>query len=287
MGKITSSSLTHETTPNYDAAPTNELAPVIVLGGLLTVSQLAWFYGPLLRLDKTSAAPANKRFVPPPQKGLGSVPDMEAELNDTLSRLYGIFGQRMHLVGHSLGGLFATRVTLGNPNIVASVTCIAGAQEGIKQETPASLALRYVLGNPHEAKLLKHDSEFMQDHTGRVATEWPENVPLHIISTVKDPLIVPPQGFGLHPRNQQAHKKLVVPKLGVARLPFLHIINNQPEDVEFMATHQPAGHASIVRASVVLRYISDNVQRQTIPDNVIAIQPNTYGHIDTAVAPAY
>ena len=51
-------------------------------------------------------------------------------LNDTIRRAYAASGQRVHLVGHSLGGIIARSVAAQRPEQVASVTTLASPFRG-------------------------------------------------------------------------------------------------------------------------------------------------------------
>jgi pimeloyl-ACP methyl ester carboxylesterase len=230
---------------------------LVVIGGLLTIKQLSPLYMPLLKLDKTSSGPAHKRFVPPPQRGLGTVEGMTAELNTTLLRIHEQHGRKLDLVGHSLGALMAMLATLENPDIVASATFVGGAHAGIKKETAATTALRRAVGNPPEAALLQHDSGFMNEQHARVANDWPADVPMYIYATVLDELIVPPQGFGLRPQGHApADMGLVAPRIPGLQLLARRMLRDAPPEVKTISTLYPAEHINLVRCPEILGRIA-------------------------------
>jgi pimeloyl-ACP methyl ester carboxylesterase len=190
----------------------SHLAPIVAIGGLLTVKQLAEWYRPVLSKDKASVLPAHKRFIAPPQRGLGKVEEMRDQLVEQLEGVYERLGsKKLFLVGHSLGGLMATMTAVERPDMVAGVASLGGVHTGYRLKTPGTELLRHFVGNPPEAKLLRHDSDFMQEHKHRMATEWPKDVPLHVISTPLDILVVPPQGFDVKLAHGEPDNRLILP----------------------------------------------------------------------------
>ena len=61
---------------------------LVALGGLLTAKQFYPLYSKLLKLDTTSRLTPRERFMPPPQRGLGTVEGMRREMNERLSQLH-------------------------------------------------------------------------------------------------------------------------------------------------------------------------------------------------------
>jgi len=263
-------SITELPTPTVEFdGPEPESSALVVIGGLLTIKQLSPLYMPLLKLDKTSSGPAHKRFVPPPQRGLGTVAGMTTELNTTLLRLHERHGKKLDLVGHSLGALMAMLATLENPDIVASATFIGGAHEGIKKETAATTALRRAVGNPPEAALLQHDSGFMDEQHARVASDWPADVPMYVYATVLDELIVPPQGFGLRPLGHvPADMGLITPRAPGLRFLAHRMLRDAPEEVKVIPTLYPAEHINLVRCPEVLGRVA--LHRSAMPANLMS-----------------
>jgi hypothetical protein len=232
-----------------------DLAPIVAIGGLLTIKQVADWYKPILAKDTTSSLAPSKRFIAPPQRGLGQVEDMREELTDRLEKLYDKLGSRkMLLVGHSLGGLMATMSAVERPEMVAGVVSLGGVHAGYDRETTAVKALRRAVGNPPHAKILRHDSDFMLEHTSRMAKEWPKDVPLHVISTPFDVLVVPPQGFGVELAHGAPDERLVIPPgplLESAIRKWLKI----PCGVNALRSTYPTEHINLPRNPQVANYI--------------------------------
>ena len=100
--------------PETSPTSTGDLAPIVAIGGLLTVKQVAEWYRPVLTKDKTSDLPIGKRFLAPPQRGLGKLDEMREEMSELLHKMHRRVDQRkMFVVGHSLGGLMATVAAKG------------------------------------------------------------------------------------------------------------------------------------------------------------------------------
>jgi pimeloyl-ACP methyl ester carboxylesterase len=234
-------------------AEAGELAPMVAIGGLLTIKQVDWWYSKLLSQDTSSKVPAKERFIAPPYRGIAHPDKIRAKLTDHLERLQErLDGKRMYIVGHSLGGLLATETALERPDLVAGVSSLGGAHAGIRRHTIASRALQYGLGNPKEAQLLKHDSGFMQEHMARMATEWPKDTPLHIASTALDVIIPPPQGFDVQlPDGQEPSKSLIMPD-DPFTAHLLRLMMRVPDDVQTIESSYLTEHVNLPRSPVVI-----------------------------------
>lgn len=184
------------------------MAPVIAIGGLLVVKRFLPAYKPLL--SGSSELPASERFFAIPDKGLGPHDSMYDRLESQIADACEKLERPVVLVGHSLGGLMATKFGVRQPEMVSDVVCLAGAQEGIRQDTPNSWALARLLGKPPGRKLLQHDSPHMTEHKETIATRWSPDVGLHLIGSPVDDLLLPPQGLGLElPEGQTPERRIV------------------------------------------------------------------------------
>lgn len=238
-----------------EMGPETELAPIVAIGGLGTVKQLAKWYEEVLEKDTNSPLPPRKRFVAPHKQGLGDIEEMHEETYDRLGTMQErLDGRKMFLVGHSLGALLATKVAVKCPELVAGVVALGGAHEGYSKDTPGTHALKLLLGRHPQAGHLKHDSDYMQEHNEDMANNWPDNVPLHIISTPFDQLIVPPQGFGVKAGNNEVRKKLVIPPI-----PGLETVIRKAmgieDDVEMMRSYYPTEHLNLPQNPDIANYI--------------------------------
>lgn len=228
----------------------------MVFGGLLTTDRYRFLYSRILGLDTSSGLSAKERFIAPPDRGVATVERLREGANAAFQRLTDRSGP-IHIVGHSLGGFIATEIAMDNPDRVLSVSCLAGAQDGLSCETLGSRALRRLVGNPKEAKLLKHDSGFMNTHRDRVTTDWPEDVPLYMTAAAWDQIIAAPHGLGLEPRGGNVHRRLVVPPFVRGRLARF-VLDHCPEDTQLL--HHglvPVEHINIVLSRMVLNDMSE------------------------------
>lgn len=252
-----------------------QLAPVVAIGGLLSFKRQWPFYQPLLK-DSNCEVPVQERFLAVPDGGRGPIDEMHDQLAEDLTDAHEkLDGQRFVLAGHSLGGLMATMLALEHSDKIAGAICVAGAQEGIRRETPSSLFLRAALRHPPGEKHIKHDSEFMMDHKSRVATEWPADTPLHLVSATYDDLLLHPQGLQLELPDSQTPERRIIAPPGMSWL--YRRIPGMPKDVEFIPSY-PVGHIDIVRSPALLAYVRRVRREAAAPDNVV--------NLPTAALPA-
>lgn len=241
-----------------EATQNTQAAPLVAIGGLLTIKRAAFWYNSLLK-DEFTDLPAAKRFVAPPDRGIGEPAEIQKRTIEHLEKVYDrLDRRRMFLVGHSLGGLIATMVAVERPDLVSAVVSLGGAHAGYSRETPATLALRHGLGNPKEAEHLRHDSPFMLEHQEKMADEWPVGTPLHIISSPSDVLVVPPHGFDVSlPEGQQPDKRLVVPPVGLAEWAIRRGFGI-PDDVRPIKTWYPTEHVNLPRVPAIINYVHES-----------------------------
>lgn len=229
-----------------------EMAPVIAIGGLLVVKRHLPLYRPLLSGKANSELSASDRFFAVPDKGLGQHEEMFEELSSQIIKVYERLEEPPVVVGHSLGGLMATKFAVEHPDKVSAVVCLAGLQEGIKDETPSSFLLNLALGKPAGRQLIQHDSDHMTAHKQKVAEDWPADVPLHLISTPIDDLLLFPQGLGLElPEGQEPQRRVVgLPGTGF----LLRLIPGMPKNTRILRSPVLANHYDIPVNIGVLRY---------------------------------
>jgi len=251
-------------------------APLAVIGGLLTVKRFVPLYRQLLDRDDSTDLPAEERFIPPPEQGLGEVEYMEAELAERLEALHDkAGGLKLFLVGHSLGGFMAVRAALMRPDMVAGVVSMAGVHDGAEMDPRkpvgvAGFALRHALGDPREAVHLQHDSPFMHEHRERVASEWPSDVPFYVISTALDCLVVPPRGYGMEmPEGQKPEEKLVVPNLPGAEWLARRALGI-PCQVEALRARFVPGHVTLPLSPTAIDYVDQS--RRVATGSAIGVQ---------------
>lgn len=192
--------------------PSKNMAPMIGVGGLLSVKTQWHYYSALLGGSSDTQLNAKDRFLPIPDKGLSNFPEMYGQLEEQLVETHQRLEERTVMFGHSLGALMATMLAIEHPDKVSGVICLAGVQDGVTTETWAGTILRLGLRNPPGAEDLKAESDFMQSHKKNMATRWSPNTSLHLISPTYDQLIPSPQGLGvILPSGQSPEKRYVVP----------------------------------------------------------------------------
>lgn len=263
------------------ANPEEQMAPIVAIGGLLTIKRLAFWYKPLLDVDDSTDIPTSERFIAPPNRGIGEPEELQKRTTEDLENIYDrLDGRRLLLVGHSLGGLLATKAAVERPDLIKGVVSLGGAHSGYSKETPATLALRHSLGNPKEARHLRHDSPFMQEHKEQMANEWPDDVPLHIVSSPVDVLVVPPQGYDVElPTGSQLEKRLLVPPVGATEW-IIRKSLGVSSDVKALKTWHPTEHINLPRVPAVINYVREGqldmagiskLQKQVPP--VLSVEP--------------
>lgn len=231
---------------------TSNIAPVLGIGGLGSIKQQSAYYAPLL-YSSNSNMTTKDRFLPIPDKGLSTFPEMFGQLEEEFITAVERLGEPATIFGHSLGGYFATELALHHPEKVLAVTCLAGVQDGIKELTLAGKALKYLLGSPETAKELLHDSDRMINHRQRIKNGWPAHVPLHLLVATHDILIPTPQGLELElPNGNQPERGIVVPI--IPRLGFgIREKTNHLDNVKELRSVLPAEHLDIpVNLAVIL-----------------------------------
>jgi hypothetical protein len=241
-----------------------EMAPVIAIGGLLTIKRHLPLYRPLLSGQTASELPASERFFPIPDRGLGHHEEMFDQLASQVIGAYERLEEPPVLVGHSLGGLMATKFGLEHPDKVSAVVCLAGVQEGIKHETPSSFLLNRFLGSPPGRQLIQHDSDHMTAHKQKIAEDWSADVPLHLISPTFDDLLLLPQGLGLElPEGQEPQRRVVgLPGTGF----LLRFIPGMPKNTQILSSPALASHVDIPANIGVIRYT--RAIRRAVASNV-------------------
>lgn len=240
-------------------APPGEqsLTPIIMFGGVLTLKQLLPAYALLLRSDKRTNPPSRERFMPIPKGSLGHPADMQEQFESFLVRAYERIGQPLVVGGHSLGGLAATKVALSHPDKVASVVCLAGAQDGVKHKTPSARALELYIGRRDITELIYHDSDYIQQHRQSMAANWPAEVPLHLLSATADDIIWD-HGLSVElPAGQMPVRRIVAPGWA-ERLGIMQRMNpSRPADTVRLASDRPTGHVDLPLAGAVIRYVQE------------------------------
>lgn len=230
-----------------------EMSPVIVFGGMLTIKQLLPFYDKILHSGPDAELPNKERFFPIPKGHIAEPSEMYKRFEERFIGAQEKIGRPVTVAGHSLGGLMATMVGVEHPDKVDDVVCIAGAQIGVRQESPTTKLLRHWVNRPEEARHIRHDSDFMQEHHHNISTRWSPDVRLHLISPTVDDLIPDQRGLKVElPEGQTADRLIAAPPiLGVMRL--LRAASRLPEDTRLLPS-RPTGHVDIAIAGAMVNY---------------------------------
>jgi hypothetical protein len=105
----------------------------------------------------------------------------------------------------------------------------------------------------------------MLEHTSKMEKEWPEEVPLHIVSTLFDALIVPPQGFGVKIAHGKPEKRLVIPPVpGMESLVRSRL--GIGDDVQMLRSRYITEHLNLPRNPDIANYIDQS--RRPAPEAI-------------------
>jgi pimeloyl-ACP methyl ester carboxylesterase len=255
--------------------PSDDQSPSVSIGGLLSGGESWWLYKPITEDGLDWDMPPRERYLPMPKRGLGDINEMYKSVEEDVLSISQKVGRQVVVVGHSLGAIPAEKMALDHPDVATNIVVVAGAHEGQRYETPTSFLLRKALilsrflKDSKAAEVLRHDSPFMTEHVERVASEWPEDVGLHGISTAFDDLLPFMHGLKLKlPEGQQAEKGVIalpIPGLqGVLRLMM------SDNNIKHIASMRPALHIDIIRHPVVVNYVRE-LQRIE-KDNVVELK---------------
>lgn len=233
-----------ETNPGQ-SSPESSRAPIVVIGGLLSFKTQWHYYIPILRGSPTKL-PIKDRFLPIPNHGLGTFPEMIGELDEQLTEIHQRLEEPVVLVGQSLGALMAEKLALSNPKRVRAVELLAGAHDGIRHLTATGKILHKALGDPDTAQDLFADSDFMAGHREDRAANWPRQIPHRVIAPTYDDLIPAPQGLQLDFPNPEHESEIRVVKPLLPRMSFgIEGRTQGIEGIKWLRPIFPAGHIDI------------------------------------------
>jgi len=228
-----------------------DMAPALAIGGVMTVKQLLFMYEPLLGQHPI---PARDRFFPIPRHLVKNREALESKLETDIEQACDKLDERAVLIGHSLGGHVAVRFGLEHPDKVAAVVSLAGAQMGVKQETPSIRGLTRILGSPQGRIDMQHDSTYMTEHLDRVASEWSPEVDLHLIAATIDDMFPGGHSLGVQlPEGQEVHRRVV----GWPGSTFMNrlLFSGMPAGTKAIHSILPTSHYDIPRNPSVINYV--------------------------------
>jgi hypothetical protein len=230
-----------------------ELATSIVAGGALTTEAFLPAYSAHLGNDPFVSQ--EERFFPNPRS---NVRDHEEAYKRFEERAENVFdkngGQRLVVIGHSFGGLFAVKLGLRRPDLVAAAKSEAGLQEGYnaKAKTVSIQALSWVVGKTAEDG--RHDSPHIREFHEELESDWSPDVSLDLHSALFDDCFPLPQGLNLRlPPGQRVGRRVVAPNLP-GMMAYIRSKRGMPADVEILPTHFATEHLLLPRASGEIKH---------------------------------
>lgn len=135
--------------PWFEKAPRGEVHPVMVLPGLIASDRSTWPLRRFLELLGYHAYPWEQGFNRGPQPGLHEA------LLDRIARLADRHGERVSLVGWSLGGLMARTLAWELPDTVRSVITLGSPLSGDPKGTNVRKVFEWASGFDAEDPRLK------------------------------------------------------------------------------------------------------------------------------------
>lgn len=115
------------------------------------------------------------------------------KLTATIERAYRETGRRVHLIGHSLGGIFARSVAVRIPNRIASVTCLGSPFRGLVAHslvlTLANLVRRRIRKRQPNPPQECATSRCLCDFGRSLRRKWPRSVAQTAIYTREDGIV--------------------------------------------------------------------------------------------------
>jgi pimeloyl-ACP methyl ester carboxylesterase len=237
-------------------APEGGPYPPLAIGGLLSNDGRLChaLYDPVVNDGLDWDLPPRDLYIPLPDGGRREPEETRKRLEEEILARVQKLGRPAVIAAHSLGAHFTKEVLLDNPEAATAVVLTAGVDDGQKYETPLTVLLRHLAGNPAYAGDIKYDSKYMVEHRERVAAEWPEQVGLHVISTVCDNILPFVHGLNIQvPEGQEVHSSVLsLPLPGAASIIKLFAHNRK---VNHMGSWRPASHVDIIRHPELIKYV--------------------------------
>jgi pimeloyl-ACP methyl ester carboxylesterase len=163
-------------------------------------------------------------------------------------------GRKAVAVGHSLGAIPATEIAMDHPEVFSDVVAAAGVHNGKRWATPSTFIVKHIFGNPPHAKLLNHNSGHTNDRRARIATEWSEEVGLHLVITPFDDLLPGTHGLRVDlPEGQEAERKVMA--LPLPGTNFMLRLLTGHNNTEALESWRLASHYDIVRHPAFINYV--------------------------------
>ncbi len=238
---------------DVDISIARDLGQVVAYGGLGTSQLLRFMYDPLLH-DPNSELSEEERFFPPLHFGLAPIEEMNGHAIEVAERVAEQVQGPLDAEGHSLGGPILIHTVLERPDLFKSVTIHGGVNFGVTKMTPGALILEKTVGKVAGGTGDIHaDSDYMIEQRRRVAEEWPEDIPVSLVATLADDLVLMKDALRIElPPGQRAERNVVVPwwfandrgrrLLGI------------PQDVGFISTKLPVTHYNMPQSRQLIEH---------------------------------
>lgn len=206
------------------------------------------YYRHLVEVSAADISATDKLF-PLENGGLQPLQETYDDLNERIYRFrLRHIGRKVIVLGHSQGGVHAAQ--LGVDSMAdAVVTLAAPIRGGVTEGLPT-------MGDSDIARMLekelKPESVFMATLIRRIESEWPNNVPLHVISAGLGDVIVPQTSqYGLNLPGTHSPREFVVAQpvpLWFGGDVAARRLVGAPGHVEIIAHTHAVGHFMIPRA---------------------------------------
>ena len=152
---------------------------IIVIGGTAAPKEAYPLYAPILN-SVHSSIPAQERYFPLPNKGLGPVMDTLEELRDRVCPLVRNLDEKPIVVGHSQGGVHAAM--LGSYGLASVVVSLASPHGGMR-------SLGVIESLSPAAHDLDAHSDFIAVHRDELAN-YRSDVALHTVNATFDQIVL-------------------------------------------------------------------------------------------------
>lgn len=195
--------------------PLTGISPiVVVIGGTgITGTMMAQYYGRLASAVPSADIPRQDRLFALFDKGLGPIDETYQELTDRVGQLRNnLDSQPIVAVGHSQGGIHAAQLGLDG-KVDAVVTLASPINGGLDPSAPLAAPARYYFGNPKIERDIVRGSAYMEAFNEHLATDWPAQMPLHVVAATWDELVPSYTQFGAQlPPGTVASEYIVSPR---------------------------------------------------------------------------
>jgi hypothetical protein len=248
----------------------NTYPEAICIGGTGAPKAAYPVYAPLLNSGHPAEIPGYDRYLPIPDLGFRDPDATLDKLRDKVDRISANLDTRPIIVGHSHGAHYAIR--LGLEGRASAVVSAAGVNRPMSERNLTAMFFKSI-GRDALIRYFKAGSPAMEMHQEQMETEWPDDVPLHVVAPTVDQVIYHKYQYGLHlPNNsQQLHEWYNVPGCKIASQA-LRMVIQTPQNVKPLKNRSilPTEHVSVIWSSGI-RNLVKKLQEHTALDNSVSL----------------